>query len=287
MATTFDRRRSIMYAADISGRMARWDMKTGTCNWWTNQLTKTVIGVAHSSDGERLASISLDDKIRVSETKNNAYTTEAVGLPAKPIAVAGANATPNLFAVATEGPHVMLVRGGAVGEVVPVTFAPLSIAFSHDDTEVAVSGKLGAFAVFNVTATGLTAKRTLEGPAKNVNAIAYSADGKFLAAVDADRRVSVYDAARALKTADGWQYHSSNVTSVSFSPNSRRLATCSMDESIIVYNDLTGFVPEKKHTVSLTHQGGVIRIEWLDDNTLISVGHDRAIRLWDIPPLAA
>jgi len=234
-----------------------------------------------------LATVSLDDKIRINETKTMAFSTVAHGLPGRPVAVAAASCNTNLFAVVTEAPSVVLIRDGAPGEPVDLAFAPLNLSFSADDTELAITGKGNALQLFAVGASGLTAKKTLEGPSRNVNAVAYSADGRYLVAVDASRRVSIYDAARTLRSSDGWQYHSSNVTDVAFSPDSRRLVTCSMDESILVYNDLTGLVPEKRLTLALAHTGGVQSVAFLDANTVISVGADRAIKYWDLPALAA
>lgn len=284
----YEAKSNLLWAADLSGRVARWDMATGAATWFTNTLTKTVTGVAISSDGQRLATVSLDDKIRINETKEMKFSTTAIGLPGRPIAIAAANTNGNTFAVITESPSVVIIKDGVVGEALDLAFAPLGLAFSVDDSELAITGKANAFQLYSVNASGSVAVKggLLEGPVRNVNAAAYSPDGAFVVAVDAHRRVSVYDKARTLKTTEGWQYHSSNVNDAVFSPNSKRLATCSMDESIIIYNDLTTFVPEKRYTLSLAHTGGVARVFFTNDNTIVSVGMDRSIKLWEIPELA-
>jgi WD40 repeat protein len=82
---------NLLWAADLSGRVARWDMTTGVATWFSNTLPKTVAAVAVSYNGERLATVSLDDKIRINETKEMKFSTTAVGLPGRPIAVAAAS----------------------------------------------------------------------------------------------------------------------------------------------------------------------------------------------------
>jgi len=287
-AVAFERKTSTLYSADLSGRVSRWDLKTGQATWFAGPAGKTVTSCAISSDGERLATVSLDDKLRINEIKGLTTATDAAPLGAKPVAIAAANRAGNLFAVVTEAPAVIIVRDGALSAPIDLDFAPLNLAFSHDDTELAITGKTNILKTYEVKSDGtLTLKKTLEGPIRNVNAVNYSTDGKFLVAVDANRRVSVYDAARELKTSDGWQYHSSNVLDASFSPSSDRLATCSMDEIIFVYNDLTTFVPEKRHALPLSHTGGVLRVDWIDNNTLVTAGGDRSIKIWDLPALPA
>lgn len=286
-AFAFESKSRTLYTSDLAGKLARWNMDSGMATWFTGAIPKTVVGAAISCDGERLATISLDDRIRINETKTGAYSTAASGLPGRPVAVAAASRNGNLFAVVTEEPALVLVRDGAVGETISLDFAPLNVAFSVDDSELTITGKANILKTYTVSASGATVKATLEGPIRNVNAAAYSADGKFLVAVDANRRVSIYDAARTNKSADGWQYHSSNVTDAAFSPSSARLVTCSMDESIIVYDDLVTFVPEKRRLINLAHTGGVQRVAWLSETSLVTAGGDRSLKVWDLPPKRA
>ena len=132
--------------------------------------------------------------------------------------------------------------------------------------------------------------------------------------------------------ASSWSYHTAKINSVDWTPNSRNIATGSLDTNLIIWYPET---PTQKLTIkgktrlhkecnywfwcslsnvdwldstSDSNSGGggggwclnvqvftsysvvlgahplsqITRVQWIDDNTLVSSGHDSCLRIWTI-----
>jgi WD40 repeat protein len=79
---------------------------------------------------------------------------------------------------------------------------------------------------------------------------------------------------------DGWQFHTGGITSVAFTASGDKLITGSIDQSLIVWHDLTN---KNKYTqLQFAHIGGVDAICVLNDTQFVTSGADRTIRTWQI-----
>ena len=76
---------------------------------------------------------------------------------------------------------------------------------------------------------------TFKGQPREVASIAFSADGKQVAAGSYDRRVKVCDATSGQETLT-LKAHAHMVTSVAFSPDGKRLASASWDGTVKVWD---------------------------------------------------
>jgi WD40 repeat protein len=144
--------------------------------------------------------------------------------------------------------------------------------------------------------------RELGMKAPHVRALAFSADGRLLAAgggynsdaAENDNiRVGLWDLAtgRPLRTMEG---HTGGITAIAFSPDGRRLASCSHDSTVRLWETATGMQvrilrvrddspgvsgPVGTKGLSL---GGVLTIAFSPDGKLLATGSaDGTVRFWD------
>ncbi|NDJ77018.1 MAG: hypothetical protein GYB65_12250 [Chloroflexi bacterium] len=115
------------------------------------------------------------------------------------------------------------------------------------------------------------------GPSNTVNSVAFSPDGRWLAAGSTDRNVYVWDAAtyQLQQTLTG---HTRSVTSVTFSPDSTMLASGAADGELQVWNPESG-----ESLLTLPGTGSAVKSLAFDAGgvRLASGGDDSLIRLWN------
>jgi WD40 repeat protein len=107
---------------------------------------------------------------------------------------------------------------------------------------------------------------------------AYSPDGRWLAVVNAEEDILVLLDAETNETAARFRGHEGNIHFAAFSPDGRRLATCSRDRTVRVWQIDGGACQ-----VLRGHSDDVFAVAFHPDGTrLASAGRDRAVWLWDL-----
>ncbi|KAN0087267.1 Quinonprotein alcohol dehydrogenase-like superfamily [Elaphomyces granulatus] len=232
--------------------------------------------VAFSLDGRLLASVSLDNKIRLWDTatgterralEGHSKLVEAVVFSpdGRLLASGSSDRTIRLWDTATGAERSALE--GHSDRVKAVVFSP--------DGRLLASGSCDRTIRLWDTATGAE-QRVLKGYLDMILAVAFSPDGRLLASGSRDKTIRLWDAStgtelRALKG------HSHEVTAVAFSPNGRLLASGSHDTTVRLWDASTGI---ERHTLK-GHSQSVMAVAFLPDGGLLASGSVDNIVLWD------
>lgn len=160
-----------------------------------------------------------------------------------------------------------------------VTAAVSAVAFHPADSLIA----LGRYQLVELR-DAKTAKTIapISGFVNQVRALAFSADGKLLAAAGGNPaqfgELKIWDVTqrRELHTIRG---HRDNIFSVAFSPDGKWLATCSYDKLIKLWDVATG--TELKTLKD--HTDAVFAVAFSPDGKLLaSASADRTVKIWDV-----
>jgi WD40 repeat protein/serine/threonine protein kinase len=273
------------------GEVILWDALTGERLRTLSGFQHLVWGIAFSPDGKRLATASLDGKVRVWDV---AAGKELFSKDASGGAYCVAFSPDGQLLAAGEGDGGAVVWEAVSGKERLTCRAPqlgvASVAFSPDSRRLAtISGwhQEARVRLWDL-ATGREGP-SLDAPAARTlfgNAVAISPDGKYLAAGDRPGLIKLWElpSGRLVRTLTG---HLGDVRGLAFSPDGLSLASASEDSTIRVWSTENG-------TETMVFRGHIGQVHGLafnpDGTRLASGGIDGKIKVWDLtlhPELAS
>jgi RNA polymerase sigma factor (sigma-70 family) len=160
----------------------------------------------------------------------------------------------------------------------PEGVQPWSVAFSPDGKSLVVGGQDRGAGEVSVWEVGTGKRKHAWETGKYVNAVAFSAEGRLVAAATGGETVHVWDVAKgeevaALKDGSGWH------RSVAFSPEGKVVAAGGRDGKVRLWDARTG---ELKATLR-GHGAEVFSVAFSPDGkTLASTSQDQTVRLWPL-----
>jgi WD40 repeat protein len=163
--------------------------------------------------------------------------------------------------------------------VAPVSSAVSSLAFQPGGAILAL-GRYREVELVDVAKRSLTGR--LAGHANQIRAVAFSPDGKLLAAAGGTPaqfgEIKVWSVAdrKELRSMRG---HRDNIFAIAFSPDGTTLATCSYDRLIKLWDVAAG----REIKTLKDHTDAVFSIAFSPDGQrLASASADRTVKVWDV-----
>ncbi len=237
----------------------------------------TVLGIAWSHDGRKLATASGDKTAKVWEAGTGRELLTLSGHQKAVLSVAWSPDS-NDLATASADQKVKVWDTGTGQELLTLSGhegAVFSVAWSPDGSKLATASSDQTAKVWDAR-TGRDLL-TLSGHRGLVRSIAWSPDGNKLATASDDGTVKLWDAERGHELIT-FGSHQRPILSVAWSPDGSRLAT-SDGKATKVWEAKTG-----GELLSLSgHQDRVLSIAWSPDGSkLATASYDKTTKVWDV-----
>ncbi|KAI1306093.1 Actin-interacting protein 1 [Halotydeus destructor] len=268
-----------IYTGSHDGCVTYWDAETGDNDRVSGKShTNQVQDMAH--DSTSIYTAGYDDTIKAIDLKSNEYTSQ-LKMDSQPKGLAVLKAGATIVVAGFSDVSVVSASGQKLSSL-PVDFEPSCVAVHPSDGNVAVGGTQShKVHIFSTNGNNLSPKLELEHR-DAITDVAYSSDGKYLAASDANRKVVLYNASSNYELSHNldWAFHAARVNCLAWAPDNVHLASGSLDTAIIIWN---ADKPDKHTALKKAHpQSQITRLAWLDGNTLVSTGHDANVKVWNV-----
>ncbi|KAF7975275.1 hypothetical protein HWV62_10164 [Athelia sp. TMB] len=266
-----------------AGKLDQWPAMIKTFEGHTHEVS----AVAYSPNGRRIASASLDGTIRVRDTE----TGEELWAPFQRHSKAVLS-----IAYSPSGRHIVSgsfddtvqiwdsETGEAVGESPFKHYAGVNcVTYSSDGMHILSCAINGLVRIWNVQ-TGKAGTPPIEGKGDYLSTptwcVAYSPDGlHIVVGYDNTGKINVYDTETGGAVGPSLKGHSGRVNCIVYSPDGTRIASCSLDNTIRLWDAKT----RQAVGVLKGHAGPVLSVAYsLDGARLVSGSQDKAIRVWDV-----
>ncbi|KAK1660977.1 hypothetical protein QYE76_049136 [Lolium multiflorum] len=230
---------------------------------------------------EELITSGYDNKVfRIPLDGNQCGDAESVDVGGQPNALNIAAQLPE-FALITTDSAIVLLHKTTVTSTTKVSYTITSSAVSPDGTEAIVGAQDGKLRIYSISGDTVTEEAVLEKHRGAITTIHYSPDVSMFASADTNREAVAWDRATREIKLKNMLFHTARVNSLAWSPDSRLVATGSIDTCAIIYD--VDKPASSRITIKGAHLGGVHGLTFADNDTLVTAGEDACVRVWKLP----
>ncbi|MEO6326466.1 MAG: serine/threonine-protein kinase, partial [Thermoanaerobaculia bacterium] len=267
----------LIVAGSWDGAVSLWDTAGARLAERLPNHAKAVSAVAVGPDHRTILSADATGVTRLRDGKGGKLIAELTGAVSEVTGAAfGADGT-SVLVVHRDGTALSWALGAtpAASRAVPPS-GPISALAVSPDGAFALLGRHENAVLWDLKRG--TEVFTLTGHESRIGALAFSADGRFLATASKDRTAMIWDSGtgQRLGRLEG---HQRDLTSVAFSPDGRLLVTGSRDGTARVWDARHGTLL----STLLGHEDEVATVAFSASGRLVLTGSaDRTVRLWVI-----
>lgn len=280
-----------MASASGDGTVQVWNVSTGARILTYRGHKGDVMSVAWSPDGQEIASGGLDGTVQIWDVNTGqtiliyrGHTSAVFAVSWSPngryLASASSDGTVQVWNAATG--QRLFMYGQQTHVISPSPWN--TVAWSPDDTRLAIGGPDGVFVFDALTGKNITSYNT-QGV---VHDVAWSPSGQYLA-IAVNSQVQVWNAATQ-QNVYIFSGDSQSALAVAWSPNGQRIASGSGDGMVSVWDALSGqhfsqyrghFDLYPGHTI---YNAAVNSVSWSPDGSHIASGSsDDTVQVWPAP----
>ena len=262
-----------------------WDASNGAPRFPCIGHTDRVGSVAWEPSGKRIVSCSWDKTVRIWNASNGAHLFTYVGHTSYVNSVAWSPDS-KLIASASYDRTVWVwdaSNGVRLLNYRDHTSYVNSVAWSHDSKLIASASTDTTVRIWDASngSLYLSYKQKEHAMSKeytsfSVNYMAWSPDSKLIASAS-DKVVQVWDASNG-SLIHSYTGHTSMVSSMGWSPDSKRIVSGSQDKTVQVWDARSG-----SPSFSYAHDDGsyVHSVAWSPDGKLIASAGNKVVQIWD------
>jgi WD repeat-containing protein 1 (actin-interacting protein 1) len=276
-----------LWTGSYEGRLCAWDTAKGSAETVDGDgHTNIISGLAASSSSKghpQLYSVGWDDTLRSVDVSAKTFTGASTHLSSQPKALACT--ADSMVIVAQVESVIVYLDGEEVGEL-PLKSSPTSLAAAS--TSVAIGAADSSLRFYTVTPN--KAPKQIASvdkvSASPLTAVAFSKDGKLVAAGDTSGKIFVYKLEVGSSTPElvtnRWSSaHTAKITSIAWNEAGTHAVSGSLDTNIFVWSLKD---PGARVKATNAHKEGVNGVVWLGEK-ILSCGFDAAVKVWEVSGL--
>ncbi|KAK0404525.1 hypothetical protein QR680_017490 [Steinernema hermaphroditum] len=272
-----------LFTSDFEGNITRWNVNSGDSERVAPVVHKSqVSGLGISPDG-LLMSIGWDDTISFTPNTPEAIDNvrpNTIKLGSQPRGMSS-SASGETVAVACHK-AVIYFKNQKQTALMNIPFEATCIALHPDEKTIVVGSMDNKVRIFEVSGDRMDEKKVVSH-AGAITSVAWSPNGELLVAADAARKVIPYrkSADYAVASDKEWSFHTARVNCVSWSSNSRYVASGGLDTNIMIWDMQNS--GEHPLMIKGAHAMSPVNcVLWLSDNRILSIGQDSNIKEWEV-----